>query len=128
MRGTDGANGEDLRHAGAMGGLLYDSVALDAPGTWSRLDGARAPELPDGVAKAGFRLPSAKPRCMNCASACWRFLSPGSSAAPALDSGRMSEDGFLILRELGSRATRAEEMLENYYSVWEGSDAAFHRV
>jgi glutamate--cysteine ligase len=46
--------------------------------------------------------------------------SAGLKRRAELDSGGMSEDGFLNpLRELVSRGyTRAEEMLKNYYGPW----------
>jgi glutamate--cysteine ligase len=46
--------------------------------------------------------------------------SAGLRRRASLDSGGMSEDGFLIpLREIVARGyTRAEELLKNYHGEW----------
>jgi glutamate--cysteine ligase len=107
-------------------GLLYDSVALDA--AWDLVKDWTAQErqsLRDGVAKQGFKTPFRKTAVHELAHRMLEISSAGLKRRAALDSGGMSEDGFLNpLRELVSRGhTRAEEMLKNYYSVW-GRDLA----
>ena len=67
-----------------------------------------------------FRLPFRKTSVHELAHRMLEISAEGLRRRAALDSGGMSEEGFLNpLRELVARGhTRAEEMLKNYYGPW----------
>jgi glutamate--cysteine ligase len=122
MRGTDGGQWGRICGMPALWvGLLYDSVALDA--AWDLVKDWTAEErqsLRDGVAKQGFKTPFRKATVHELAHRMLEISSAGLKRRAVLDSGGMSEDGFLgPLREMVNRGhTRAEEMLKNYYGAW----------
>jgi glutamate--cysteine ligase len=122
MRGTDGGAWRRICGMPALWvGLLYDDVALDA--AWDLVKDWTAEErqaLRDGVGKQGFKVPFRKGTVHELAHRMLEISAAGLKRRAALDGGGMSEDGFLNpLRELVSRGyTRAEEMLKNYYGVW----------
>jgi len=122
MRGTDGGLWRRICGMPALWvGLLYDDVALDA--CWDLVKDWTAQErqaMRDGVGRQGFKTPFRKATVHELAHRMLEISAAGLKRRAALDSGGMSEDGFLNpLRELVNRGyTRAEEMLKNYYGVW----------
>src|SRR5579863_3478801 len=122
MRGTDGGMWRRICGMPALWvGILYDSVALDA--AWDLVKDWTAEErqaLRDGVGGQAFRLPFRNTSVHQIAHRMVEISAAGLKRRAALDSGGMSEEGFLNpLRELVARGyTRAEEMLKNYYGPW----------
>jgi glutamate--cysteine ligase len=74
----------------------------------------------DAVPRQGFKVPFRNTTVHDIAHRMLEISSAGLKCRAALDSGGMSEDGFLNpLRELVARGyTRAEELLKNYYGSW----------
>ena len=74
----------------------------------------------DAVFKQVFKTPFRNTTVHAIAHRMLEISSAGLKRRAELDSGGMSEDGFLNpLRELVSRGhTRAEELLKNYHGVW----------
>ena len=122
MRGTDGGLWRRICGMPALWvGLLYDDVALDA--CWDLVKDWTAAErqaMRDAVPRQGFQTPFRKGTVHELAHRMLEISVAGLKRRAALDGGGMSEDGFLSpLRELVNRGyTRAEEMLKNYYGVW----------
>ena len=102
-------------------GILYDDVALDA--AWDLVKDWTAEErqaMRDAVPRLGFKAPFRKATVHELAHRMLEISAAGLKRRAALDAGGMSEEGFLTPpRELVNRGyTRAEEMLKNYYGVW----------
>ena len=122
MRGTDGGLWRRICGMPALWvGILYDDVALDA--AWDLVKDWTAEErqaMRDTVPRLGFRTPFRKATVHELAHRMLEISTAGLKRRAALDAGGMSEDGFLAPpRELVNRGyTRAEEMLKNYYGVW----------
>jgi glutamate--cysteine ligase len=74
----------------------------------------------DAVPRQGFKVPFRKATVHELAHRMLEISTAGLKRRAALDAGGMGEDGFLNpSRELVNRGyTRAEEMLKNYYGVW----------
>jgi glutamate--cysteine ligase len=74
----------------------------------------------DGVPKQAFKTPFRNTTVHAIAHQMLEISSAGLKRRAALDSGGMSEDGFLNpLREIVARGyTRAEELLKNYHGEW----------
>jgi glutamate--cysteine ligase len=107
-------------------GILYDSVALDA--AWDLVKDWSAEErqaMRDAVPRQAFKVPFRNTSVHALAQRMLEISAAGLKRRAALDSGGMSEDGFLNpLRDLVARGyTRAEELLSNYRGVW-GRDLA----
>ena len=127
MRGADSGQWRRICGMPALWvGIYYDQVALDA--AWDMVKDWTAEErqaMRDGVPKQAFKTPFRNTTVHQLAHRMLEISSAGLKRRAALDSGGMSEDGFLnSSRELVSRGhTRAEEMLKNYHGVW-GRDLA----
>jgi len=122
MRGADSGQWRRICGMPALWvGIYYDQVALDA--AWDMVKDWTAEErqaMRDGVPKQAFKTPFRNTTVHQLAHRMLEISSAGLKRRAALDSGGMSEDGFLNpLRELVARGhTRAEELLKNYYGVW----------
>lgn len=122
MRGTDGGLWRRICGMPALWvGILYDDVALDA--AWDLVKDWSAEErqaMRDAVPRLGFKVPFRKGTVHELAHRMLEIAASGLKRRAELDSAGMSEEGFLNpLRELVSRGyTRAEEMLKNYYGLW----------
>ncbi|MEI9885169.1 MAG: glutamate--cysteine ligase [Rhizomicrobium sp.] len=122
MRGADGGMWRRICGMPALWvGIYYDSVALDA--AWDLVKDWTAEErqaMRDGVAKQAFKTPFRNTTVHELAHRMLEISSAGLKRRAELDSGGMSEDGFLNpLRELVARGyTRAEELLKNYHGIW----------
>jgi glutamate--cysteine ligase len=122
MRGTDGGLWRRICGMPALWvGILYDDVALDA--AWDLVKDWTAEErqaMRDTVPRLGFKTPFRKATVHELAHRMLEISAAGLKRRAALDAGGMSEDGFLAPpRELVNRGyTRSEEMLKNYYGVW----------
>lgn len=122
MRGTDGGLWRRICGMPALWvGILYDDVALDA--AWDLVKDWTAEErqaMRDGVGKQAFKTPFRNRTVHELAHRMLEISAAGLKRRAELDSAGMSEDGFLNpLRELVNRGyTRSEEMLKNYYGVW----------
>ncbi len=124
MRGADAGQWRRICGMPALWvGLLYDQVALDA--AWDMVKDWTAEErqaLRDAVPKQAFRAPFRNTSALELARRVLEISGEGLKRRASLDGAGMSEDGFLNpLRELvARRLTRAEELLENYRTVWKG--------
>ena len=122
MRGTDGGLWRRICGMPALWvGILYDDVALDA--AWDLVKDWTAEErqaMRDAVPRLGFKAPFRKATVHELAHRMIEISAAGLKRRAALDAGGMSEEGFLgPPRELVNRGyTRSEEMLKNYYGVW----------
>jgi glutamate--cysteine ligase len=102
-------------------GIYYDQVSLDA--AWDLVKDWTAEErqaLRDAVPKQAFKAPFRNTTVHQLAEQMLEIASAGLRRRASLDSGGMSEDGFLThLREIVERGhTRAEELLQNYHGKW----------
>jgi glutamate--cysteine ligase len=102
-------------------GIYYDQVALDA--AWDLVKDWTAEErqaMRDAVPVQAFKTPFRNTTVHELAHRMLEISSAGLKRRAALDSGGMSEDGFLNpLRELVARGyTRAEELLKSYHGDW----------
>jgi glutamate--cysteine ligase len=107
-------------------GILYDSVALDA--AWDMVKDWTAEErqaMRDAVPRQAFKVPFRNTTVRELAQRMLEISAEGLKRRAALDGGGMSEDGYLNpLRELVARGhTRAEELLNNYRTIWGGDPA-----
>jgi glutamate--cysteine ligase len=122
MRGADGGQWRRICGMPALWvGLYYDQVALDA--AWDLVKDWSAEErqaMRDAVPRQGFKTPIRNTTVHAIAHQMLEISSAGLQRRAALDSGGMSEDGFLNpLRELVARGyTRAEELLKYYDGPW----------
>jgi glutamate--cysteine ligase len=122
MRGADGGQWRRICGMPALWvGLYYDQVALDA--AWDLVKDWTAEErqaMRDGVPKQAFKTPFRSTTVHAIAHQMLEISSAGLKRRASLDSGGMSEDGFLNpLRELVARGyTRAEELLQAYHGDW----------
>ncbi|HJW41978.1 MAG TPA: glutamate--cysteine ligase [Rhizomicrobium sp.] len=122
MRGADGGQWRRICGMPALWvGIYYDQVALDA--AWDLVKDWTAEErqaMRDAVPRQCFKTPFRNTTVHDIAHRMLEISSAGLKRRAALDSGGMSEDGFLNpLRELVARGyTRAEELLENYRGPW----------
>jgi glutamate--cysteine ligase len=122
MRGADGGQWRRICGMPALWvGLYYDQVALDA--AWDLVKDWSAEErqaMRDAVPRQGFKTPIRNTTVHAIAHQMLEISSAGLKRRAALDSGGMSEDGFLNpLRELVARGyTRAEELLKYYDGPW----------
>jgi glutamate--cysteine ligase len=122
MRGADGGQWRRICGMPALWvGLYYDQVALDA--AWDLVKDWTAEErqaMRDAVPRQGFKTPIRNTTVHAIAHQMLEISSAGLQRRAALDSGGMSEDGFLNpLRELVARGyTRAEELLKYYDGPW----------
>jgi glutamate--cysteine ligase len=122
MRGADGGQWRRICGMPALWvGIYYDQVSLDA--AWDLVKDWTAEErqaMRDAVPKQAFKAPFRNTTVHQLAHRMLEISSAGLKRRAALDSGGMSEDGFLNpLRELVARGhTRAEELLKNYHGAW----------
>ncbi len=122
MRGADSGQWRRICGMPALWvGIYYDQVALDA--AWDMVKDWTAEErqaMRDGVPVQAFKTPFRNTTVHELAHRMLEISSAGLKRRAALDSGGMSEDGFLNpLRELVARGhTRAEELLKNYHGIW----------
>jgi len=122
MRGADGGQWRRICGMPALWvGIYYDQTSLDA--AWDLVKDWTAEErqaLRDGVPRQAFKTPFRNTTVHHLAHQMLEISSAGLKRRAQLDSGGMSEDGFLNpLREIVARGyTRAEELLKHYHGEW----------
>jgi glutamate--cysteine ligase len=122
MRGADGGQWRRICGMPALWvGIYYDQVSLDA--AWDLVKDWTAEErqaMRDAVPKQAFKAPFRDTTVHHIAHQMLEISSAGLRRRASLDSGGMSEEGFLNpLREIVARGyTRAEELLKNYHGEW----------
>jgi glutamate--cysteine ligase len=122
MRGADGGTWRRICALPALWvGVFYDQTALDA--AWDLVKDWTAEErqaMRDAVPHLAFKTPFRKTNVWELAHRMLEISAEGLQRRAAEDGAGMTEEGFLIpLRELVSRGyTRAEELLQNYRTVW----------